>query len=132
MTREELRQISIEFKAKKNERIEATLNEFIKYNGKISDKDLAEELRKKGIKTSRSTIDRDLTNNLSDYFIELNKTKYGFESLTEEQENIILSVRQKRLENKVEGNKKGGINSSINNEAIKDEKGHFKGSKKRV
>ncbi len=43
-----------------------------------------------------------------------------------------IAIIESRLDkNKVEGNRKGGVNFAINNEATKDENGQFTGSKKR-
>ena len=43
-----------------------------------------------------------------------------------------IAIIESRLGiNKVEGNKRGGVNFAINNEATKDENGQFTGSKKR-
>ena len=113
---------------KKMTRVLNTVKIFIEKGGNISDIELAETLNEKGIKTSSSTVGRDLTSNLIEYYNYINQCS----SLNEEQKKTVEFINEKRTQNKLDGKRKGGVNFSINNESIKDKKGHFKGSKSRV
>lgn len=99
-----------------DERILETVKLFFENEGKISDNDLARLLAVDNIHTSSSTVGRDLTN------------KRTMELIGEEQYKLILKLREK---NKKMGNIKGGKNSVANNDILKDENGHFIGSRRR-
>ncbi|MBP3635014.1 MAG: hypothetical protein J6J17_00955 [Bacilli bacterium] len=103
-------------------RVKRTLEIFIENNGEISDENLAKLLTFENIKSSSSTVGRDLTVNLKRLFSN---------NATEEQLKIIKFVEMKRKINKYNWNIKGGQNSAFNNDIIKDESGKFKGSLKR-
>lgn len=103
-------------------RIKRTLEIFLENKGNISDENLAKLLAFDGIKSSSSTVGRDLTVNLKRMFAE---------NITDEQSDIIKFVEMKRKINKYNGNIKGGQNSVFNNDIIKDENGKFKGSLRR-
>lgn len=107
---------SIEQQYNIDNRILETVKLFFENEGKISDNDLARILTLNEIKTSSSTVGRDLTN------------KRTMELIGEEQFELILKLRE---ENKRIGNIKGGKNSVANNDILKDENGQFTGSKKR-
>lgn len=90
----------------------------------LSDEKLAEILKEKQIETSSSTVGRDLTNNeIIKLIIELcpNKDPYV----------IFNTIIEARKQNKIIGNRKGGITFAENNFAEKDEAGKFIGSKKK-
>lgn len=106
---------------KKVMRIFKTVDLFIANNGEISDIELANLLLLEGIKSSRSTVDRDLTDNLIKVFLEYNEQKIiegtlndsdviG-NGLTDQQNNIVAFIRNKRKNNKHLGQIKGGVSS---------------------
>jgi len=97
------------------ERVKKTIEVFLENEGKISDEDLANILILSKIETSSSTVGRDLTG------------KIAKDILSEEEYNYIQNLR---VANKVRGNQKGGLNSSINNTYLKDENGKFTGCKR--
>ena len=136
MTREEVEQRRIDNIVKKGERALATAKLFIELEGNVSDVELAKRLKEKGIETSSSTVGRDLSENLEYYYYFLNKkdknVNYNEDHLNEEQLAVIKFIKNKRKDNKYQGTIKGGLNSSINNEYIRDENNKFKGSKPRV
>lgn len=139
MTREEQLKRKIENIEKKGERALATAKLFIELEGNVSDIDLANKLKERGIETSSSTVGRDLTENLRNYYIYQNKKAISIPNmnedeviLTDEQKRIIEYINKKRTLNKYEGKVKGGVNSASKNEYIRDKNNHFKGSKKRV
>ena len=68
MTREEEINRKLENIHLRGRRALETAKVFIEYNGKLSDIELASVLEKRGIKTSSSTVGRDLTFNLEKYF----------------------------------------------------------------
>lgn len=121
---------------KKEKRIMSTVKLFIEYNGNISDNELAKVLNESGIKTSSSSVGRDLLYNLEEYYYYINRKKYNLgddeKYLDEEQERIVNFVKEKRIQNLKDAKKKGGNSSFEKNKYIKDEKGCFKGSKPRV
>lgn len=112
-------------------RITKTLELFIENKGEISDEQLASLLSLEGIKTSSSTVGRDLTINLRKMFINNSISNELSEKELEKKLNIINFVAQKRTENKNKGQVKGGVNSVFNNDILKDENGKFRGSVKR-
>ena len=107
---------SIEQQHNIDNRILETVKLFFENEGKISDNDLARLLSLNDIQTSSSTVGRDLTN------------KRTMELIGEEQYKLILKLRE---ENKVRGTIKGGKNSVVNNDILKDENGQFMGSRRR-
>lgn len=113
---------------KKSPRVLLTAKTFLKEDGNISDIDLAEKINEMGFKTSSSTVGRDLSENLEECYKHMNNS----DSLTEEQEKIVELIKQKRRENKLVGKVKGGINSTTNNDYIRDNNNKFQGSRKRV
>lgn len=130
MTRRELLNRKLNNIEIKGNRALETAKLFMEHEGNISDIDLAKELKEKGIETSSSTVGRDLSINLERYYLFLN-SKNDKAYLDEEQQRIIDFIKEKRKSNKYEGKIRGGVNSSTNNEIIRDENNHFKGSKKR-
>ena len=130
MTRRELLNRKLNNIEIKGNRALETAKLFMEHEGNISDIDLAKELKEKGIETSSSTVGRDLSTNLERYYLFLN-SKNDKAYLDEEQQRIIDFIKEKRKSNKYEGKIRGGVNSSSNNEIIRDENNHFKGSKKR-
>lgn len=108
-------------------RVTKTLELFIENKGEISDEQLARLLSLEGIKTSSSTVGRDLTINLKKLF----EDNYTSKPLLEKESNIIKYVAQKRNENKYKGQINGGVKSAFNNDILKDEYGKFRGSVKR-
>lgn len=93
-----------------------TVNEFLKMNGNVSDIDLATILNEKGIETSSSTVGRDLSEDWR---------------LSKLPMDVIEFIDKKRAENKLMGEKNGGINSQIANFYIKDTYGKFNGCKRK-
>lgn len=130
MTRREILNRKLNNIEIKGNRALETAKLFMEHEGNISDIDLAKELKEKGIETSSSTVGRDLSTNLERYYLFLN-SKNDKAYLDEEQQRIIDFIKEKRKSNKYEGKIRGGVNSSTNNEIIRDENNHFKGSKKR-
>lgn len=102
-------------------RVFKTVDLFIANNGEISDVELANLLLLEGIRSSRSTVDRDLTDNLIKIFLESNEQKIigGVlkdsdvigNGLTDQQNNIVAFIRKKRKTNKHLGQIKGGTSS---------------------
>ena len=130
MTRREILNRKLNNIEIKGNRALETAKLFMEHEGNISDIDLAKELKEKGIETSSSNVGRDLSINLERYYLFLN-SKNDKAYLDEEQQRIIDFIKEKRKSNKYEGKIRGGVNSSTNNEIIRDENNHFKGSKKR-
>ncbi len=97
-------------------RIKNTIELFFENNCSISDKDLAEVLTLNGIKTSSSTVGRDLTSEKAEALV-------GTE--------IIEKIKEYRQKNKELGLSKGGQHSVFNNNIERDENGKFTGSKPR-
>ena len=105
-------------KIKRNQRIMITLNTFLEKNGEISDEELAILLNNYGIKTSHSTVDRDLSINLIKMFKEhnLNKISSGEldkcfvndKGLTDKEMDIYAFIIKKRRDNKKYGQIRGG------------------------
>lgn len=98
------------------DRIKNTVELFFENDCKISDNDLAEALSIKGIKTSSSTVGRDLISERAEMI-------FGVE--------VIDLIRKYRQINKELGLSKGGKNSVFNNDVERDEYGKFRGSKPR-
>lgn len=96
-------------------RVKETIELFLE-NDEISDEALAHLLALKGIKTSSSTVGRDLTG------------KYARELLEDDE---FKKIQEKRANNKQKGAQKGGIKSSSINDIEKNEDGKFEGCKKR-
>ena len=119
---------------KKSQRVFDTLKEFLKHNGNISDVDLAKELNKNGVSTTSSTVGRDLSINLVECYLYINREKgIGNETdqvLLPEQIEVLKLVESKRKENKALGRSKGGKTSTSNNEYVRESDGKFKGIKK--
>ena len=107
--------LSIEQSKKIEERILITVKTFSK-NSNMTIDELAELLKSQGVKTSSSTVQRDLN---SQFFI---KT-FG--------EDMVERVKKQLIKNKENGVKKGGVNSMKNNVFVKDENGKFQGSRSR-
>ncbi len=97
-------------------RVKLTFDLFWENDGNISDKDLAKLVCLSGILTSSSTVGRDLTSKTLEELV-------GTTAINE--------IRIKRLENKELGHIKGGKNSVLRNDIIKDDEGKFQGSIKR-
>lgn len=93
-----------------------TVNEFLKMNGNVSDVDLSTILNQKGIETSSSTVGRDLSEDWR---------------LTRLPMDVIEFIDKKRTENKLIGEKNGGINSQTVNFYIKDSDGKFNGCRRK-
>lgn len=98
---------------KKIERIRLVVDSFLSNNVSITE--LATF-----INISKSTIQRDLNN------IEYIREIYGGEA-----KDILKRISDKLKKNKENGLSRGGINSTTNNEPIRDENGKFTGNKKR-
>ena len=114
MTREEVKRQKEKTYTEKKERIIKTLQVFMDNDGKITDEQLAELLLMTGVKTSSSTVGRDLSENLEKIFLEENKRKNTSNNiiqnveLTKEQASIVAFVKKKRKDNKHQGQVKGG------------------------
>ena len=130
MTREEEINRKLENIHLRGRRALETAKVFIEYNGKLSDIELASVLEKRGIKTSSSTVGRDLTFNLEKYFRYVNRDKKEFDEdfLIDNQIEMLDFIKRRREENALEGRIKGGNNYAKNNTPIRDENSHFKGS----
>ncbi len=76
--------------------------------------ELTEILKSSGVKTSSSTVQRDLNS--------------GFVQMTLGKETM-SKIKEKLIQNKEKGVRTGGINSMKNNEFIKGIDGKFKGSR---
>ena len=98
----------------KLKRIKFVVNSFLEQEN-ISIKELSNNI---GI--SSSTIQRDLND------IDFITLIYG-----EKSKEILIKINNKLKKNKINGLSRGGINSTINNEPIRDEDGKFIGNKKR-
>lgn len=61
----------------------------------------------------------------------LNDSEYIMELYPIEYKSIILKIKSKLLKNKIDAKSKGGISFAENNVALKDEYGHFTGSRKK-
>lgn len=118
---------------KKIERTLMTLQVFVEYKGKITDEMLADKLQEKGIKTSSSTVGRDLKpENLESFFIEqaakkraLNNDKNVTNELSPEESSIVAFVKKKRIESKKAGNSRGGLVSSRKSNIEKEKNEEF-------
>ena len=114
MTRKEQEILKEKTYIKKRERIIYTLQVFMDNDGKITDEQLADKLLEIGVKTSSSTVGRDLSENLEKMFLEENKRKNIKNNallnleLTTEQASIIAFVKKKRKDNKHSGQVRGG------------------------
>ncbi len=95
------------------ERVQATIEVYFANDGLINDTDLANILTLSGIKTSSSTVGRDLVSTRAEQLIGTDRLEY------------IKKLRQK---NKELGLSKGGKNSVFNNNIERDIDGKFKGS----
>lgn len=98
---------------KKLERIRLVVDSFLSNNVSITE--LATF-----INISKSTIQRDLND------IEYIREIYGGEA-----KDILKRISDKLKKNKENGLSRGGINSTTNNEPIRDANGKFTGNKKR-
>lgn len=94
-------------------RIKETVKLYLENRGEISDEQLAHLLTLSNIKTSSSTVGRDLTGNIA-------KELLG--------EEVFKNIQDLRAKNKIRGNQKGGTNFSLNNNYTKDDTGKFNGS----
>lgn len=99
--------------AKKVERIKLVIDSFLSNNVSITELSNI-------IDVPKSTIQRDLNN------IEYIQEIYGYES-----REILKQISDKLKLNKENGLSRGEINSTTNNEPIRDENGKFTGNKKR-
>lgn len=98
---------------KKLERIRLVVDSFLSNNVSITELSTF-------INISKSTIQRDLND------IEYIREIYGGEA-----KDILKRISDKLKKNKENGLSRGGINSTTNNEPIRDENGKFTGNKKR-
>lgn len=98
---------------KKVQRIKLVIDSFLLNNVSINELSSI-------INIPKSTIQRDLND------VEYIKEIYGIEALEK-----MKQISNKLKTNKENGLSKGGINSTINNEPIRDENGKFTGNKKR-
>ena len=94
-------------------RVKETVKLYLENKGEISDEQLASLLSLSNIKTSSSTVGRDLTGNIA-------KELLG--------EEVFENIQDLRTKNKIRGNQKGGANFSLNNNYTKDDTGKFTGS----
>lgn len=106
----------------KENRIIETVKEFLAHGGEISDKDLAVVLNNNGIKTSSSTVGRDLTDGYEDLRKGYNTSTVDRQYISHE---IASFIRDKRSEALLKAKIKGGITSSINNTVVRDKNGKF-------
>ena len=93
-----------------------TTVEFFLQNKELSDREIADELIKQGIKTSSSTVGRDLINTIRNKLVD---------------RNVAEAISQQRRLNRQAGRQKGGINYAANKNYKKDENGKFIGSNKK-
>lgn len=98
------------------QRVKKTIEIYLLNEGKISDNELANILILDGVKTSSSTVGRDLTGEVAKKILPQEQFDY---------------IQKLRYENKIRGNQKGGLSSNLQNNYIKDEKGCFQGCKGR-
>ena len=98
----------------KQERIRFVVDSFLEQEN-LSINELS-----KNIGISSSTIQRNLNN------IDLINIIYG-----ERAKEILIKISRRLKNNKINGLSRGGINSTINNEPIRDANGKFIGNKKR-
>lgn len=137
MTRKEQEKLKEKNYIAKRERIIKTLEVFMDNDGKITDERLAEALSLMEIKTSSSTVGRDLSENLKEILDEEIKRKNydptspELSELLQKKANILAFVKKARKDNKKEGNAKGGLTSSRNNNIERDENGKFNGCRKK-
>ena len=131
MKREEVLKRKLDNIEKKGQRALETAKIFLELNGNVSDIELAKKLNEMGIETSSSTVGRDLMKNLEEYYLFMNNKNEGINTLNEEQQRVVSFIKEKRNINKYEGKVKGGNNSFKNNEIIRDDNNHFRGSKPR-
>lgn len=106
----------------KENRIIETVKEFLAHGGEISDKDLAVVLNNNGIKTSSSTVGRDLTDGYEGLRKGYNHSTVDRQYISQE---IASFIKDKRSEALLKAKIKGGIASSINNTVVRDKNGKF-------
>ena len=106
----------------KEVRIIETVKEFLAHGGEISDKDLAVVLNNNGVKTSSSTVGRDLTDGYEDLRKGYNHSTVDRQYISQE---IASFIKDKRSEALLKAKIKGGITSSINNTVVRDKNGKF-------
>lgn len=94
-------------------RVKETIKLYLENKGEISDEQLANLLTLSKIKTSSSTVGRDLTGNIAKELLD---------------EEVFQNIQNLRAKNKIRGNQKGGTNYSLNNNYTKDDTGKFTGS----
>ena len=104
-------------------RINNTIKIFLDNNGEISDEKIARTLAFLGIKSSSSTVQRDLTENIKRLYMQVNNSL----ELTDKQKENIEFIRRKRKENLSKAKQKGVINSYKKNEIIKNDDSKFNG-----
>ena len=106
----------------KEKRIIETVKEFLAHGGEISDKDLAVVLNNNGVKTSSSTVGRDLTDGYDNLKNSYNHSTIDCQYISQE---IASFIKDKRSEALLKAKIKGGIASSINNTVVRDKNGKF-------
>ena len=111
----------------KEERIIETVKEFLAHGGEISDKDLAVVLNNNGIKTSSSTVGRDLTDGYESLRKGYNHSTVDCQYISQE---IASFIKNKRSEALLKAKIKGVIISTTNNTVVRDKDGKFMGCKK--
>ena len=111
----------------KEKRIIETVKEFLAHGGEISDKELAIVLNNNGIKTSSSTVGRDLTDGYDNLKNSYNHSTIDCQYISQE---IASFIRDKRSEALLKAKIKGGIISTINNTVVRDKDGKFIGCRK--
>jgi len=111
----------------KEKRIIETVKEFLAHGGEISDKELAVVLNNNGIKTSSSTVGRDLTDGYEGLKNSYNHSTIDCQYISQE---IASFIKNKRSEALLKAKIKGGITSSINNTVVRDKDGKFIGCRK--
>ena len=98
----------------KRKRVKFVVDSFLSYN------DISISQLSKIINVSSSTIQRDL-----------NDVEYIHDIYKENTKDILTKISEKLKNSKKKGLSRGGINSTANNEPIRDENGKFTGNKKR-
>ena len=94
-------------------RVKETVKLYLENRGEITDEQLAHLLTLSKIKTSSSTVGRDLTGDVAKKLLD---------------KEVFENIQKLRTESKLKGNQKGGTNFSLNNNYLKDENGKFVGS----
>lgn len=98
----------------KKKRIKLVVDTFLSYE------DITINELSKILNISSSTIQRDL-----------NDVEYIHDIYEEKTKDILTEIREKLKNSKKKGLSRGGINSTTNNEPIRDENGKFTGNRKK-